>query len=124
MRRLIPALALLLLAGGCGSDEPGSLFADDGSEAVADYSFTIPAGTGELIDSGESVDILPQALDVKVGEVLELVNLDDRGHLVGPFFVGFQAVMGPSVFRQDIMNQPESQQTASEAGFEPQISVM
>ena len=88
MRRLVPALALLLLAGGCGSDEPGSLFADDGSEAVADYSFTIPAGTGELIDSGESVDILPQALDVKVGEVLELVNLDDRGHLVGPFFVG------------------------------------
>ncbi len=88
MRRLVPALALFLLAGACGGDEPEALFDDDSSGANADYSFTIPAGTGEAIDSGESVDILPQALDVKVGEVLELVNFDDRGHLVGPFFVG------------------------------------
>lgn len=53
-----------------------------------DYSFTIPEGSGEAIDRGEPLDILPQSLEVQVGEVLELVNQDDRGHLIGPFFVG------------------------------------
>ena len=38
--------------------------------------------------SGEPLDILPQALDVSVGELFELINEDDRGHLVGPFYVG------------------------------------
>ena len=88
MRRFVPLLAAVLLVAGCGSDEPAPLFRDDGSAATPDYSYTIPAGTGEAIDRGESVDILPQELSVSVGEVLELINLDDRGHLVGPFFVG------------------------------------
>ena len=81
-------LILVLLAGACGSDDSDPLFADDGSADVPDYSFTIPAGAGEAIDRGEPLDILPQALDVRVGELFELINLDDRGHLVGPFFVG------------------------------------
>ncbi|MCP4309277.1 MAG: hypothetical protein GY926_03545 [bacterium] len=80
------AFSLLLVA--CGSDEPGPLLSDDASSDVPDYSYVIPAGAGEAIDRGEPVDILPQALDVEVGELFELVNLDDRGHLVGPFFVG------------------------------------
>jgi hypothetical protein len=88
MRRIVALLAIALLAIGCGSSEPDALFRDDGSAAAPDYSFTIPAGTGEAIDRGESVDILPQELDVRVGEVLELINHDSRGHLVGPFFVG------------------------------------
>ena len=88
MRRIFALLGTALLVAGCGSSDPAPLFGDDGSAAAPDYSYTIPAGTGDTIDRGESVDILPRELDVRVGEVLELVNLDSRGHLVGPFFVG------------------------------------
>lgn len=80
--------AIVLLAAGCGSDDPGPLLVDDGSAAVPDYSFTIPAGSGEAIDRGDVLDILPGELSVEVGELFELINLDNRGHLVGPFFVG------------------------------------
>lgn len=86
------ALVLLILLGSilaaCGSDEPEGLFAGDESRSAADYSYTIPAGSGEAIDRGEPLDLLPAEMHVKVGEVIELVNEDDRGHLVGPFFVG------------------------------------
>lgn len=90
MRRFLAVLVVVpvLLAGACGSDEAEPLFSEDGAAGNADYSFTIPAGSGEAIDSGEPLDILPQALEVQVGELLELVNQDDRGHLIGPFFVG------------------------------------
>ena len=88
MRRIAALVGVLLLAGGCGSNDPAPLFADDGSASAPDYSYTIPAGAGEAIDRGEVLDILPRELNVKVGELFELVNLDDRGHLVGPFFVG------------------------------------
>jgi len=86
--RAAALLTLALLVVGCGSDEPSPLLVDDESSAIADYSFTITAGAGEAIDRGEPLDILPQELTVKVGELFELINLDDRGHLVGPFFVG------------------------------------
>ena len=88
-RFLIAWLAIVtLLVGACGSDDPGPLFEEDGGVGTIDYSYTIPEGSGEAIDRGEPLDILPQSLEVQVGEVLELVNQDDRGHLIGPFFVG------------------------------------
>ena len=86
MRRWVAVLIGVVLATSCGGD--GDLFEDAGPAGGVDYSFTIPAGAGEAIDRGEPLDVLPGALRVRVGEVLELVNLDDRGHLVGPFFVG------------------------------------
>ena len=88
MRLLVTLAAVAVLLAGCGSDEQTPLIVDDDSATVADYSYTIWAGAGEAIDSGEPVDIIPQELNVEVGELLELVNLDDRGHLVGPFYVG------------------------------------
>lgn len=86
------ALAVLVAVGfawlmaGCGEDEVG--VGEPGADRVADHQFTIIAGTGEAMDRGEKVDILPAELAVEVGQVLEIVNQDDRGHLVGPFFVG------------------------------------
>jgi hypothetical protein len=87
MRRIVALAALLaLFAAACGSSGP--LVVDAELEEQADYSYTILAGSGEAIDRGEPLDILPAELVGHVGEVFELINLDDRGHLVGPFFVG------------------------------------
>ena len=89
MKRLVALLVGLVLAlTACSSPDEGGLFTDDGSSAAADYQYTIPPGAGEALDAGEPLEILPPALEVKVGEVIEIVNEDDRGHLVGPFFVG------------------------------------
>ena len=89
MRRvLLLLLGLVLVLAACSSPEEGGLFVDDGSGGSADYQYTIPPGAGEALDAGEPLEILPPELQVKVGEVIEIVNEDNRGHLVGPFFVG------------------------------------
>ena len=51
------------------------------------YVYVIPDGTGDRIDAGDPVDVLPDVLTAHVGEVMRIVNDDDRGHLVGPFYV-------------------------------------
>ena len=85
MRRLGALAAAVLLAACGGGDD--TLRLEDASGA-ADYSFTIPAGAGEAYDRGEPLEVLPGELRVRVGDVIEIVNQDDRGHLVGPFYVG------------------------------------
>ena len=95
IRRAVVAVVVVLMATvgvGCGGDGEVSV-SEPGADRVADHLFTIPAGTGEAMDRGEEVEILPAALEVEVGQVLELVNEDDRGHLVGPFFVGAGEVL-------------------------------
>ena len=65
---------------------PGLSAAED--DAAADYDFVIPVGTGERIDAGERIDILPAKLQVTVGESIRITNDDSRGHVVGVFYVG------------------------------------
>jgi plastocyanin len=48
----------------------------------------IPLGTGEAIDQGERIDVMPTRLEIDVGDAIEIVNEDERGHNVGLFFVG------------------------------------
>ncbi|MFN3219435.1 MAG: hypothetical protein ACE367_23340 [Acidimicrobiales bacterium] len=92
-RTAIRVLALVLVAfagllvAGCGDDEPSSFSVGSAGDRAADYAFVIPVGAGEALDAGQPLEILPADLPVKVGEVIEIVNEDDRGHLVGPFFV-------------------------------------
>jgi hypothetical protein len=93
MTRLVAGVGLVLLALGTGvvvgcadDDAPGVEAAEVG--AAADWTFTIPTGAGERIDAGEPLEILPAELEVRVGEVLRIRNEDDRGHVIGPFFVG------------------------------------
>ncbi len=87
--RWIAALVAGLLLVACGSDS-SSQPAAEAIEAVdaATYEFVIPAGAGEALDAGTPLEILPGELDVRVGETIRIVNEDDRGHTVGPFFVG------------------------------------
>ena len=83
------AIALALFAVGCSSDDrSGPLVVEDPAATNFDYDYLIPAGTGERYDAGEFIEILPAELEVSVGEVLRIVNEDERDHLVGPFFVG------------------------------------
>ena len=86
IRRLVTAALLIAATAACGSDPDGIQLEE--ATTPADYSFTIPEGAGEAYDRGEPLEILPAELDVSVGDVIEIVNHDDRGHLVGPFFVG------------------------------------
>lgn len=90
-RRLIRALLTGLAAAAlvaCGSsDDAAPGFTPDASAEVT-YSYTIPLGAGEALDEGTPLEILPGTLEVEVGEAIEIINLDDRGHNVGPWFVG------------------------------------
>lgn len=79
--------AILLLAA-CGADEVGPLIERDEQATDADYLYVIPAGTAERMAGGEQVEIIPGNLDVRVGEVIRVVNDDEEGHFVGIFYVG------------------------------------
>ncbi|MEM7091616.1 MAG: hypothetical protein AAF567_01335 [Actinomycetota bacterium] len=87
-RELAASAAILLAIAGCSS-EPEIFGVEDSVEATAaEYDFTIPSGAGEALDAGSPLEILPARLDARVGESIRIVNEDDRGHLVGPWFVG------------------------------------
>jgi plastocyanin len=73
---------------GCGDDA-----SQPATEAVsiadaATFEYVIPAGAGEALDAGTPLEILPAELQVNVGDTIRIENQDDRGHTVGPFFVG------------------------------------
>ncbi len=95
-RPLRPAAGIALVLGGvlggvlagCGDDpsQPGAEVVSDGETATFDY--VIPAGAGEALDAGTPLEILPARLEVNVGDTIRIENQDDRGHTVGPFFVG------------------------------------
>ena len=96
-RRLLLAVVALTLpvASACSGNDAGAgpgFSVEDGTGS-ATYEFTIPAGAGEALDAGEPLEILPGTLDASVGETIEIVNLDDRGHNVGPWFVGANETM-------------------------------
>ena len=47
----------------------------------------MPYGTGHPLDAGEVIEIMPQTLDVEVGESIRIVNDDIRDYMIGPFFI-------------------------------------
>jgi plastocyanin len=74
---------------GCGQGSGSSTdLATKAVDAPADISYSIPAGTGVRLDAGEEIELVPAVIEAKVGQVIELVNDDDRSYLIGPFFVG------------------------------------
>ena len=60
---------------------------DPGSLTGVDHTFVVPAGTGETLDAGGSVEVLPRDLEVHVGDRMVVVNEDNRPHEVGPWTV-------------------------------------
>jgi hypothetical protein len=55
--------------------------------------YVIPPGTSAEVQAGERVDLLPARLDVRVGDVIQIVNRDDRGQVIGPFYVAARSTM-------------------------------
>jgi plastocyanin len=107
-------VALMLVVSACG-DDAGSEAADtsvatdpsaadpvatttapdpgDVSPTGESLSYTIPAGTGDKIDAGEAVEVLPARLDVRLGDHITIDNQDGRNHVIGPFYVPAGDVM-------------------------------
>lgn len=74
---------------GCSDDDatqPGTEVVSDSETATLEY--VIPVGAGRALDAGTPLEILPAELEVDVGDTIRIENQDDRGHTVGPFFVG------------------------------------
>jgi len=88
----VPAvfLAAAMCVGSCGSDDAADVPAISVVDSIvaATYEYAIPAGAGAALDAGQPLEILPAELDAHVGDTIRIVNHDDRGHNVGPFFVG------------------------------------
>lgn len=81
--------AVALTAAGCSSIESNDAGETTTTFATGTvYRYVVPAGTGDAIDRGEVVEIMPNELEIKVGDAIEIVNEDDRGHNIGLFFVG------------------------------------
>ncbi len=82
-------LATVVVVGaGCGSGDRSFAVSESDSGRQADFNYEIPIGAGEALDAGTPLEILPAELRATVGQAIEIVNRDDRGHLVGPWFVG------------------------------------
>lgn len=80
---LVPVVLVTVLGSlsACGTETN-----DTAQSEGTTFRYIIPAGTGDRIDAGEPVAIVPAQLKILVGDTVEIVNQDDRGHNVGPFF--------------------------------------
>lgn len=88
VKELVLSASILLAVAGCGAGTESFEQIDASGEVIADYEFVIPIGAGEALDAGTPLEILPARLDATVGQTIQIVNQDTRGHLVGPWFVG------------------------------------
>lgn len=82
---IVIATALLWPRLGGGSD--GSSLVRPAAVRRPDLVFVVPPGTADALRQGESVDIIPNPLQVRVGQTVRIRNLDDASQVVGPFFV-------------------------------------
>ena len=88
--RAVVAVSIAVAArAACGGDDPAQPSTEAVDEvAAATFEYVIPAGAGEALDAGTPLEILPAQLDARVGDTIRIENEDDRGHNVGPFYVG------------------------------------
>lgn len=92
MRRRVAAVALIALVlplPACGSDDTPAIasYGEVSADETADYEYVVPYGTSVRINAGQVVDLMPQYLEVRVGETIRIKNQDSRDYMIGPFFV-------------------------------------
>jgi len=83
---LLLILGLGLVAPACGKDQAQVKVVQGATPVTHDY--VIPFGTNNRLAGGEKIAIVPQVLDVKVGDVIRIENEDSYGSQVGIFHVG------------------------------------
>lgn len=88
---LAVALATFLLLRSASNGGPGSILV--GNDQGATHEYVISPGTFERIERGENVSVLPAAIDFRVGDTLRIRNDDNKGSVVGPFYVDAHSVM-------------------------------
>ncbi len=80
----IGVAVIVILLTGCG----GRISSESEGPEQPTFDFVIPAGSGDRIDDGQPLEILPAELVAELDETIQIVNEDDRAHQVGPWFVG------------------------------------
>lgn len=79
LRLVLGGLVLLVAAGaiaGCREDRQAQT-----------VEVVVPAGTQDRLDAGETVDVMPARIELRVGDTLLMRNEDDVDQTVGPYFV-------------------------------------
>jgi hypothetical protein len=74
-------------AGDPDAPEVKVLDSNDAETDAVEHEYVVPLGTGDRIDAGEEVEIVPRKLEVKVGDSIRIVNDDVQGVNVGIFWV-------------------------------------
>ena len=85
---MLAAACTVGVIAGCGDDASQPATVAVSIAEAATFEYVIPVGAGEALDAGTPLEILPAELQVNVGDTIRIENQDDRGHTVGPFFVG------------------------------------
>ena len=86
---VLVGLALLLPLGCGGGSSSEDLKATPVTTVPGpyDYEYVIPAGTAYEISLGKDPKIMPDSLDVKVGQTIRIINDDSKSHTIGTFYV-------------------------------------
>ena len=85
---MLVASALIVGSTACSSERSGALVVPESESVDVDYGYVIPSGSAERIRGGEPLALLPAELNVRVDEVIQIVNEDSEGHFIGIFYVG------------------------------------
>lgn len=84
---LIVACALITVGWLARPDSKATVERASDREEVT-HEYVIPDGTAARIESGEAVEIVPQRLEVHVGDTIRVRNEDSKASNVGIFYVG------------------------------------
>ncbi len=85
---LAAAVAFVVVFGGDDAADSPTLEVVPTDDGEVDHDFVIPAGTEARRLRGETVEIMPETLDVVVGESIRVRNEDSTGAYAGIFYVG------------------------------------
>lgn len=70
------------------ASQPGVVAAQPAAPASREHAFSIAPGTAAARVRGEGVRMLPERVDMRVGDTLVIDNQDDTFHTFGWFAVG------------------------------------
>lgn len=90
---VLAAVVALAAALASSRSDGGSASTPAASSEPRTIRYLAPLGTGDRIDAGEEVEIIPAELTLHVGDELILLNEDDREHSIA----GYQVRPGDTV---------------------------